>query len=270
LKELSIRTITGLIYVIALLGAPLVGPWIFLGTYLLLCLFTLNEFVRLSNLEGSKPLLYPTVIIGLLPLLMGFLSHQTEFQSSIILILLGGFLLILVLELFRKSSNPAQNIAFTIMSWVYIGIPFGLLPELLFSPMFSGYSPILLAFVLLIIWVHDTGAYLVGLAFGKHQLAKSISPNKTIEGLAGGILLGSVTIFVFTIFLDVSTWHLWVIGLVVIIFSNMGDLFESKWKRHLGIKDSGKSLPGHGGWLDRLDSFIFAIPATYLVLMLLY
>jgi phosphatidate cytidylyltransferase len=198
-----------------------------------------------------------------------FLHYQLDWQIDWFGIYLFSLFLIVVAELFRFSKTPFQNISMSFMAMIYIGLSFSLLSEILFTAYTAVYSAYLLAFVLVIIWVHDSGAYVVGLLIGRHPLIKTISPKKTIEGLFGGIALGGLAIWGFSFFIEIPTTHLWIIGFVVMLFANLGDLFESKWKRHLGIKDSGSSLPGHGGWLDRLDSFLFVIPAVYFVILLL-
>lgn len=269
MKELLIRSGTAFFYVLALLGAPLLGSWYFLCVYLILSIFALTEFIKLTKLDGANSLLVPTILLSIWPLISRFLFHQSAFQSQLLAILLASFLLILIVEIFRNDKSPFQNISMSLMALIYVGIPFGLLPELIFSPYFANYSPYLLIFVLFTIWIHDSGAYFVGLAIGKNPLFKRISPKKTIEGLIGGLALGAVGIWISTQFLDIPSRDIWIMGFTIMIFANLGDLFESMWKRHLGIKDSGKSLPGHGGWLDRLDSFLFAIPAVYIIMLLL-
>ena len=176
-------------------------------------------------------------------------------------------LLLFVIELFRDHQTPFLNLGMMAMGTVYIGLPMGFLPSLLYHGGIGSYHPAILIFILIIIWVHDSGAYLVGITFGKTPLIKKISPKKTVEGLIGGIVLGFAAVWVFSLVsTPVSRGELFILAAVIMIFANLGDLFESKWKRHLGIKDSGKSLPGHGGWLDRLDSFLMALPAVYLTL----
>lgn len=270
MKELLVRSVTGVVYVVILLGAPILGPWFFFGAYFILCVFALNEFFRLSSLEATKPLLIPGILVGIWPLLHQFMHFQTNWEANFLGILISLILLAFVYELFRRHSSPILNLSMLLMAFFYIGVPFGLLPQLAYSPSQEDYSPWLIAFVLVVIWVHDTGAYLIGHLLGKHPLIKHISPKKTVEGLFGGLALGAVAIWCFTLL--PSGWEsakLGILGVVIMLFANLGDLFESMWKRHLGIKDSGKSLPGHGGWLDRLDSLLFAIPAVFVTLQFL-
>src|SRR5699024_10021113 len=121
---------------------------------------------------------------------------------------------------------------------------------------------IYLIYALLIVWVTDTGAYLFGRAFGKNKLWPRISPNKTIEGSVGGTLCAVLLAVFFSLmnYLDTSMISLAIFTVILSIFGQMGDLVESALKRHFDVKDSGTILPGHGGILDRFDSFIFVLP----------
>jgi phosphatidate cytidylyltransferase len=125
----------------------------------------------------------------------------------------------------------------------------------------DGHGWLLLA--LAIVWAADTGAYFAGRAFGRRKLAPRISPNKTVEGLAGGMLAGVAVALVGAAILGTGATGLLLVALVaalVVLFSVVGDLFESLLKRHVGAKDSGALIPGHGGLLDRLDSVLAALP----------
>lgn len=116
---------------------------------------------------------------------------------------------------------------------------------------------------LAIVWAADSGAYFAGRSFGKHKLAPRISPNKTLEGLAGGLLAGVGTGLLFASFAGMGTAQILpvaVVAVATVLFSVVGDLFESLLKRHVGAKDSGNLIPGHGGVLDRLDGVLAALP----------
>ena len=131
----------------------------------------------------------------------------------------------------------------------------------------AGLAFILFAF--LVVWTTDTGAYLFGRSFGKHKLWPVISPNKTIEGFIGGVLSSLLVPLVMQFFVDFD-FNIWIILLVTVIlsmFGQLGDLVESGFKRHFGVKDSGKILPGHGGILDRFDSFMFVLPLLNILLL---
>lgn len=129
----------------------------------------------------------------------------------------------------------------------------------------------LIFFVFLVTWASDTAAYYVGSSFGRHKLAPHISPGKTIEGAIGGlvgsVLMAGIAKFGFMPWLDLKDCL--IVGLLLGSIGQAGDLFESRLKRHAGVKDSGAILPGHGGLLDRLDSLIFTAPAFYYCVILL-
>jgi len=118
--------------------------------------------------------------------------------------------------------------------------------------------------VLLLVWSADTGAYFAGKAFGRRRLAPQISPGKTWEGVAGGLVLSAAAAAASAQWLDQPVGPLVVVSLVVAVFSIVGDLTESLFKRFAGVKDSGQLIPGHGGLMDRLDSITAAAPLLLL------
>ncbi|MDI3546591.1 MAG: phosphatidate cytidylyltransferase [Halanaerobiales bacterium] len=122
--------------------------------------------------------------------------------------------------------------------------------------------------VLIATWATDTGAYFIGRLLGKNKLAEKISPNKTVEGAIGGIMLSILLVSIYTSFLKVFSYYWLIYGLLVSLIAIAGDLFESSIKRDMGVKDSGRIIPGHGGILDRFDSLLFAVPFTYYFLKL--
>ncbi|WP_106497593.1 phosphatidate cytidylyltransferase [Lentibacillus sp. Marseille-P4043] len=170
-------------------------------------------------------------------------------------------MLLLTYTVFAKNTFNFEDAGFMFLSAVYIGIGF----YYLIVTRDAGLNYIFYA--LLVIWATDTGAYFFGRAFGKKKLWPKISPNKTIEGAVGGILLACLVGIVFQLVdpFPHTMFYMIVITILVSIFGQIGDLVESAFKRHFGVKDSGKLLPGHGGILDRLDSLLFILPLLHIM-----
>ena len=170
-----------------------------------------------------------------------------------------------------KKKNPVHNWAYSMMSQIYIALPFSLLNILAYYSLdgqtVSGYTPILPLSIFIFNWVNDTGAYCTGMLFGKHRLFERISPKKSWEGSIGGGIFSILAAWGMSHFFPFMSLWVWIgLGLTVVVFGTWGDLTESLLKRSLGIKDSGNILPGHGGMLDRFDSTLMAVPAAVIYL----
>jgi phosphatidate cytidylyltransferase len=162
--------------------------------------------------------------------------------------------------LFRFSEELSTDSAKLIFTASYLGVPFSL------SLAIPGSNDPLTSevfYVFLLIWISDSFAYLVGSKFGKRKLSPKISPNKSVEGLIGGLFFTIAAGIILEIFNSGLKGNWIVISVIIAIFAPIGDLAESKLKRMFKVKDSGNLMPGHGGILDRLDSFIFCIPAIF-------
>ncbi|GGB30587.1 phosphatidate cytidylyltransferase [Virgibacillus dakarensis] len=169
--------------------------------------------------------------------------------------------LLLTYIVFIKNKFNFDDAGFLLLSAIYIGMGF-------FSMIVArGDGPNYIFYVLLVIWATDTGAYFIGKAFGKNKLWPKISPNKTIEGALGGVILACAVGVSFQLAAPFPYTMGAMIGITILVsvFGQIGDLVESAFKRHYGVKDSGKLLPGHGGILDRLDSLLFVLPILYLI-----
>ena len=212
------------------------------------------------------------LILGLSPIVLTTILQVGRIQEPEAFIQVSSLLFsplvftIFIYELYSKSKEPFVNISFMILGLFYIGIPFALLDFIAFDGEMFYYRVVL--GILLLTWVNDTGAYLVGSLIGKTPLFPSVSPNKTWEGSIGGV----ITTFIFggllgLFFTEIALQHWLVLAVIVAIFGSLGDLVESMLKRSVGVKDSGNLLPGHGGVLDRFDAFIFVVPfaAAYIL-----
>ena len=153
---------------------------------------------------------------------------------------------------------------------VYIIIPFSLFVKIPFLNTTSTYDPYVILGIFALIWSNDVFAYLIGKNFGKHKLIERVSPNKTIEGFIGGFVFTYITGYFISNYCDSLLSYQWLaIAIIVSVFGVLGDLIESMFKRQAGVKDSSNLIPGHGGFLDRLDSVIFATPFIFVYLYLL-
>jgi len=194
------------------------------------------------------------------------------------LILIPLMSVVLIIELYRKQQKPFDSLAHTFFSLFYTALPFCMFPFAAFSR--SGlnsllshkgilFSPGIIIGFFLLIWANDTGAYLTGISIGKTKLFERISPKKTWEGFMGGVVLAALIAWLLSDYLGVVSKLQWVvISLIISITGTFGDLIESMLKRSTGVKDSGRILPGHGGFLDRFDSAIVSFPLVYLFITL--
>ena len=180
---------------------------------------------------------------------------------------------LIISELFTQAPNPINNCAYTMLSQMYIALPFSTINLLAFQTAGGEqqYNALLPLSIFVFLWVNDSGAYCVGSLLGRHKLFPRVSPGKSWEGSVGGGLLVLVAAAIIgwltggeTHSLSIPVWM--GLGLVVVVFGTLGDLVESLFKRTLGVKDSGNILPGHGGMLDRFDSSLMAIPAAVIYL----
>ncbi len=266
MKNLLIRTATGLLYVALLVGCTLLHPLSAFAFFALVSAATLWEFSTLMNKHRGAEIPRPiNSLAGVLLSAAVWLTCAGVGNAASMFALYGFTLLyLLVSELYRRSPDPLRNWSLTLASQAYIALPFALLPTLSLGP--RGYTWVYVLALFVFIWVNDTGAYLSGSALHTvfpAKLFERISPKKSWAGSIGGAILTLVVAYVVSC-LDASLSHLsWMgMALVVVVAGTWGDLFESLLKRQLGIKDSGNVLPGHGGMLDRFDSALLAIPAV--------
>lgn len=239
--------------------------WGYIILMALIAAFSTNEYFDITNSlreENSKFCdiyriwLMATNVLAFL-IIAAFMANKIEIQFfSLIPVLLFG---LFILELYAKSEKPIINISLNLSAFIYIGIPFSMLNFIVYE---NGiYVPSTLLGILILVWVYDSAAYIIGSQFGSRPLFKRISPNKTWEGSIGGLLvLTALGFSLGYIFKGLSVLEWAVISWLIAYFSANGDLVQSLMKRSLGIKDSGNILPGHGGFLDRFDAFIFVIP----------
>ena len=276
MKNFIIRTITGVLFVAAIVTCFLRAEAMIL-LFALVTGLTIWEFTGLVNeLERITINRMICTVAGVYFFfaMAGYNSGLTP--ATVFIPYLVSIIYLLIAELYLIHDDPIGNWAYTMMSQLYIALPFSLLNVLAFRS--TGYdiqytylAPLA---VFVFLWINDTGAYLCGSLLGKHKLFPHISPGKSWEGsIGGGLLVVAIAVLIWyltdqygvnDLSLNVYEWA--GLGLTVVIFGTWGDLVESLFKRTLGIKDSGNILPGHGGMLDRFDSSLLAIPAVVVYL----
>ena len=254
------RILVGIIGVPALLFIFYMGGIYFLVFSLIVGCICLWELFSLFEKKGFHPLKIFSIILSILLILI---SHFfTEIFEYAVLLFFG---LIMSAEVLRGEKKNTLNPLILIFGVVYIGIFFSLY-NILFT-LYQGAAHIYnnILFVIILIWVTDTSAYFGGRAFGKRPLS-SVSPKKTKEGAVFGFVFAVAAALLFSFLFpeNITLMDAVIVGLIVGIFGQVGDLFESMIKRYAGAKDSSNIIPGHGGALDRFDSFIFISPFIYI------
>lgn len=252
------RSVTGAILVAVLIAALWARGWFLFLLILLVSALGLWEFYSLFwGRRGKTPTRVCAIVLGWLML---WLTWRNRPQDA--LVCLGaGFVLAALSFLFRWDVVEEDN-AFSASGIFMVGLAY--IPLLLLPATYL--STLKLAFVLAAVAISDTCAYFVGTRFGHHKLWPRVSPNKSSEGAVGSLIGCVVFCAIYgEIYGSASWWAFALLGVAVNAFAQLGDLFESALKRSVNVKDSGSLLPGHGGVLDRADSFLFAMPMVAVV-----
>lgn len=270
MNQLVQRSITGFFVVGTIIGCFLFSQYSFIGITALLTGLCYYEFADLLKAMKVKVHLVLGIVISLALVALVYLNASLGVSLHWAVLLLPLVFVLFFVELFHKHEAAFLNLSFTLMGVLYIAFPFALSAYLVFPAFSAGnYNYHLLLYVFILVWTSDTGAYLVGRSFGKHKLFERISPKKTWEGFFGGVILTIGAALICSLFVtEIPLLHWIFIGIIISVTGTLGDLFESKLKRTVGVKDSGKFLPGHGGFLDRFDAAVFAIPAFFAYLQI--
>lgn len=246
--------------------------------------YTITAGARGLDEAQNKKVRRTGVILTVTAIVLSWLFHFQYHFDDIGVLLTSIFFFYFVRELFSKSPTPFQNIGWNVLPFIYVVLPVMVLNYLYFEK-----GAVFAMSILFLIWFYDSMCYICGSLLGRHKLFERISPQKTVEGMVGGMILSLIFVFFFDkilAYLSVKFQHSpyngnwfsvytytniqWlVIGFVTLIFATLGDLVESMLKRSVNIKDSGVFLPGHGGFLDRLDAILVALPFTLLVVFIM-
>ncbi|MEZ4721236.1 MAG: phosphatidate cytidylyltransferase [Flavobacteriales bacterium] len=265
-SNLLTRTISSIAFVVLILGPLFISDSRFAFTlYALLGGFTLNEVINLiqkGKTRVQKPL---AITLYIMLVLSSYAMLYLNETSKWALIGLGLFsLTAAVLELFNVGDRPFEQIASTLLTPIYVAASF-LGIAYFFEYRSDLPTPYITISVFALIWINDSGAYLIGRKLGRTKLYERLSPNKTWEGSIGGMLCALAAGYVLSMLDGMPNTAIMIgFAFTCILFGSFGDLLESRIKRAAGVKDSGRFLPGHGGFFDRFDAMMLAVPAAIL------
>lgn len=253
-------TIGALVFACIILG----GKWL-LCLLLFFIIMASKEYVDILKNKGFLPFFKVILIISVAMVLVSASGYDNLIPGVLLAGVIGSFLAVL----FRGRQPYIANVATTILGFLIAWMPCHvcLIRQLggevsLFGISFKQglYFLLLIFFVILLT---DIAAYFFGIKFGKHKLSPVISPKKTIEGALAGGFFAVITGLIIGKLIGISLYQSFVLSLIITVMAQLGDLSESLIKRDAGVKDSGHSLPGHGGFLDRADSYLFSVPVAY-------
>jgi len=265
-SNLSQRLITALFGAACIVFSIMFSEWTYFLVFFIICLFTLLEFYKLAGLDGMIPQKTFGTICGVLIYCLSFFIERGDVSYRYYFLIFPVLSCVYMIKLYKKTERkPFTNIAYTFLGIFYVATPIALLNIATFENQVYDYQIIFGS--LFILWASDTGAYFAGSLFGKRKLFERISPKKSWEGFAGGAMLAFAFAYGLPYFFSaigheptIHSWQWMVIGLIIIVGGTFGDLVESLLKRSIEIKDSGDSLPGHGGFLDRFDGLLISAP----------
>lgn len=262
-SDLALRVASGLGLVAVLAGSLYLGGWWFTSFLTILMLVALGEFYATIRRVGFTPL----ALVGLLGVIaMPILTHRSSIYALAGVVVVSTVVVVLVFSLVSRR-HPLENASITVFGMVWVGLLAFAVPIAL--------SPHPVAYILLVgltTAMVDIGSYFIGRGFGRRPLAPVLSPHKTVEGFIGGLVAAILTVGVMSTlpaYTDLGFNASIVLGVIIGLIAPVGDLAESMVKRSLAVKDMGSVLPGHGGMLDRIDSFLFAVPASFVLLYVL-
>ncbi len=265
-SNLTQRLITAILGAAVIVSSIMYGPWTYFVVFLFICLMTLLEFYTLAGLDGMVVQKTFGTICGLVLFAVSFMIESDHISYRYYFLIFPMVSCVYVFKLYKKfERKPFTNIAFTFLGVLYVAVPFALLNIATFENKQYDYQ--IIFGCLFILWASDTGAYFAGTLFGRRKLFERISPKKSWEGVIGGGALALAFAYGLPYFFKmighaptIRSWQWMVVGAIIVVGGTYGDLIESLLKRSIEIKDSGNTLPGHGGFLDRFDGLLISAP----------
>jgi phosphatidate cytidylyltransferase len=271
MNNLTKRILFGLIYVATIVFSSILGPIYFYGLFFVFLIICLYEFLRLIELKSLYPYILAVAFYSIAILSNENIIAIEEKMSHKLIVSVTVFFLffIFISALISSRKIAIQYLGRIFLSLIYLIIPFSLLLKLPFFTMDKSFDSTIIIGIFILIWSNDIFAFIIGKNFGKTKLIERVSPNKTVEGFLGGFIFTFIAGYFISIYCDsVQPIQWFSIAIIVSVFGVLGDLIESMFKRQAGVKDSSGFIPGHGGFLDRLDSIIFTAPFIYIYLFL--
>jgi len=265
------RIIFGLIYAALVISSSLLGALFFYSLFLVFMLICIYEFIKILELKSIYP-----YILGITSFFTAVISNnnlivfEDDLSKKITLsIFLTAVYFSFILALVSSRKIAKQYLAGNFLTLMYVALPFSLLIKIPYLNFDGTFDTSIIIGIFILIWSNDVFAFFIGKNFGKHKLIGRVSPNKTIEGFLGGFIFTFIAAYFIAHYCSsIQSLQWFTIAIIVSIFGVLGDLIESMFKRQAGIKDSSNLLPGHGGFLDRLDSVIFATPFIFIYLFM--
>lgn len=271
MKNFVTRTITGILFVVVVVGSIYIHPLVSATLFLIIAMMAYRELTNLLNYDLPRILFTPGFISGILLYIILALTAFKVLPAAGIFLLIPLLVIVPGYELASGQKPTWKSLLAAWAAIAYAFLPFALTNFYLeTSYPFSDHNPFMLLSVLVIIWANDVFAYLGGNLYGRHRLAPVISPKKTWEGTLTGVVFSVLTGIVianFNTYLFLNEWI--ILSLIISVSGVFGDLGESRLKRSVRTKDSGAILPGHGGVLDRFDAFIFAVPSALVYILIM-
>jgi phosphatidate cytidylyltransferase len=265
-SNLTQRIITGVLGSAGIIAAICYSPWTYFLIFLFIVVSSLWEFYKLVGMDGMAPQKTFGTLCGVFVFCLSFFIEMGMISYRYYFLIFPLISFVYMIKLYKKfERKPFTNIAFTFLGIFYVAIPFALLNIAAFEN--GEYNYQIMFGCLFVLWASDTGAYFAGTLFGKRKLFERISPKKSWEGFFGGAFLAMVFAVALPYFFNaidqpstIAPMGWVIIGLIIIVGGTFGDLIESLLKRSIEIKDSGDTLPGHGGFLDRFDGLLISAP----------
>ncbi|MPR32536.1 phosphatidate cytidylyltransferase [Salmonirosea aquatica] len=260
LSNLQQRVVAAVIGVAIIVSSILYSDLTFALLFCAMSMFTQLEFYKLLGLDGNLPLTFYGTLCGVLLVLLTYVIEKGLIAFENYFLISPFLAMIFFIKLYKKNDlKPFTNIGFTFLGLIYVALPFSLIVVMAMRGGVYNFEIVLGS--LLLLWATDIGAYFAGTKFGRRKLFERVSPKKSWEGAVGGALSATVIAFVLGLYFHTfEPWKWFCIGGIIVVTGTYGDLVESLFKRSIAIKDSGSTIPGHGGFLDRFDGLLLSAP----------